>query len=166
MAVDILLVTIITVFALFTIIGQNPIVSAFSLLMCLVSLGGVYYKLGSPFLAAVQILVYAGAMSILFIFVLMLLNLEELKQSLKRVNLKPIVGVLAMSLTLGMLAMIVYENSDYLSLDKMPLTKMNALFDRLFIQYAVPFEVATVLLFTAIVTSVFIMKRSKGEVGK
>jgi NADH-quinone oxidoreductase subunit J len=58
-------------------VGQrNPTYSAFALIVTLVSLSGVFGLLGSPFIAALQVIVYAGAIMVLFLFVLMLLNVK------------------------------------------------------------------------------------------
>lgn len=60
------------------VIGQrNPIYSAFALVVTLCSLAGIYGLLGSPFIAALQVIVYAGAIMVLFLFVLMLLNVQS-----------------------------------------------------------------------------------------
>jgi NADH-quinone oxidoreductase subunit J len=60
------------------VIGQrNPIYSAFSLIVVFCSLSGIYGLLGSPFIATLQIVVYAGAIMVLFLFVLMLLNVKK-----------------------------------------------------------------------------------------
>ena len=58
------------------VIGQkNPIYSAFALIVTLCSLSVIFGLLGSPFIAALQVIVYAGAIMVLFLFVIMLLNL-------------------------------------------------------------------------------------------
>jgi len=60
------------------VIGQrNPVYSAFALVVTLCSLAGIYGLLGSPFIAALQVIVYAGAIMVLFLFVLMLLNVQR-----------------------------------------------------------------------------------------
>jgi NADH-quinone oxidoreductase subunit J len=59
------------------VVGQrNPTYSAFALIVTLVSLSAVFGLLGSPFIAALQVVVYAGAIMVLFLFVLMLLNVK------------------------------------------------------------------------------------------
>ena len=60
--------------ALVVIAQRNPIYSAFALIVTLCSLSGIYGLLGSPFIAVLQIIVYAGAIMVLFLFVLMLLR--------------------------------------------------------------------------------------------
>jgi NADH-quinone oxidoreductase subunit J len=62
--------------ALVVVSQRNPTYSAFALIVTLVSLSGVFGLLGSPFIAALQIVVYAGAIMVLFLFVLMLLNVR------------------------------------------------------------------------------------------
>ena len=62
--------------ALAMVTQRNPTYSAFALIVTLVSLAAVFGLLGSPFIAALQIVVYAGAIMVLFLFVLMLLNVK------------------------------------------------------------------------------------------
>jgi NADH-quinone oxidoreductase subunit J len=63
--------------ALGVVLQRNPIRSAFSLIVTLCSLSAIYGLLGSPFIAALQVIVYAGAIMVLFLFVLMLLNVRR-----------------------------------------------------------------------------------------
>ncbi|HET7294222.1 MAG TPA: NADH-quinone oxidoreductase subunit J [Vicinamibacteria bacterium] len=63
--------------ALGVILQRNPIHSAFALIVTLCSLSAIYGLLGSPFIAALQVIVYAGAIMVLFLFVLMLLNVRK-----------------------------------------------------------------------------------------
>jgi NADH-quinone oxidoreductase subunit J len=63
--------------AVVVIAQRNPVYSAFALIVTLCSLSGIYGLLGSPFIAVLQIIVYAGAIMVLFLFVLMLLNVKQ-----------------------------------------------------------------------------------------
>jgi NADH-quinone oxidoreductase subunit J len=63
--------------ALVVVAQRNPLYSAFALIVTLCSLSGIYGVLGSPFIGALQLIVYAGAIMVLFLFVLMLLNVER-----------------------------------------------------------------------------------------
>ncbi|MEL6675084.1 MAG: NADH-quinone oxidoreductase subunit J [Bacteroidota bacterium] len=65
--------------ALGLIFNRNPIYAALSLILNFFSIAGLYLSLGAEFLAAIQILVYAGAIMVLFLFVIMLLNLQDEK---------------------------------------------------------------------------------------
>ena len=64
-------------FAISMVYHRNPIFSAISLVGVFISLACIYVTLAAPFIAAVQILVYAGAIMVLVVFVIMLLNLDE-----------------------------------------------------------------------------------------
>jgi NADH-quinone oxidoreductase subunit J len=63
--------------ALLVIVQRNPIYSAFALIVTLCSVSFIFGLLGSPFIAALQVIVYAGAIMVLFLFVLMLLNVKR-----------------------------------------------------------------------------------------
>jgi len=77
----------IAVFALFAFLAvisaivvvshRNPVYAVMSLVITLISLAVLFVLLGAPFIAAIQVLVYAGAILVLFLFVIMLLNVEE-----------------------------------------------------------------------------------------
>ena len=62
--------------AVIVVAQRNPVYSAFSLIVTLCSLSAIYGLLGSPFIAILQVVVYAGAIMVLFLFVLMLLNVR------------------------------------------------------------------------------------------
>lgn len=160
MTLDILLSLFCAILAIVVVVSPNPMVSAFSLLTMFVGLAGIFFQLGSSFLSAIQVLVYAGAIAILFIFVLMLLNIEDLKKIPERTNLKPIVGIVATLILLGVFSIIITNNFDYLSTDKLVQTDMLKLFQKLFEKYLVPFELATMLLLGAIVATICMLKKS------
>src|ERR1043165_3587846 len=65
------------IFALVVITNRNPVVSALSLVVSFFALAVMYVLLDAPFLAALQVIVYAGAIMVLFLFVIMLLNLQH-----------------------------------------------------------------------------------------
>ncbi len=86
-------------------LSRNPVTSAMFLVMTMISISGLFVLLGAYFLAAVQILVYAGAVMVLFLFVIMLLDLQETAR--RKLNL--------VSLAMGILAVgalfLVYKSS-------------------------------------------------------
>ena len=71
-------------FALGVLLNRNPIMSAFSLVLTMVGLSAVFYSLGAQFIAWVQLIVYAGAVMVLFVMVLMLFNLEKEDQAFSK----------------------------------------------------------------------------------
>lgn len=163
MTLDILLTVLCSVFALVVVISSNPMVSAFALLTMFVSMAGIFFQLGSPFISAIQVLVYAGAIAILFIFVLMLLNIDDIKRHPNKANVKPIVGIIGALVLLGVFSLIITNNMDYLSKDQLPETSMMKLFTELFQKYLVPFELATILLLASVVAVVSMLKKSFRE---
>ncbi|MCS7008603.1 MAG: NADH-quinone oxidoreductase subunit J [Chthoniobacterales bacterium] len=64
-------------FAGLVVVMRNPVASALSLVMCFICLAGLYFTLDAFFIGIIQILVYAGAVMVLFLFIIMLLNLKE-----------------------------------------------------------------------------------------
>ena len=86
-------------------LSRNPVTSAMFLVITMISISGLFVLLGAYFLAAVQILVYAGAVMVLFLFVIMLLDLQEIAR--RKLNL--------VSLAMGILAVgalfLVYKSS-------------------------------------------------------
>lgn len=90
--------------ALVMITQRSPIGSAFALIVVLCSLSAIYGLLGSPFIAALQILVYAGAVMVLFLFVIMLLNVRAEEPY-------PSQGGLLRIAALGLVAVLVVEVS-------------------------------------------------------
>lgn len=166
MAMDILLTLLTVVFALMVVFSKKTVVAAFSLLMTLLSLAMIYFQLGTIFLSAVQILINAGAVAILFVFVMMLINLEEFSNNRERNKVKLVISTFTMLVVLGVLALIINNNIETLSIVNLSDTSMAALFDKLFNSYFIPFELTTVLLLASIVASVVITgheKHSKEE---
>ncbi|MBP9673930.1 MAG: NADH-quinone oxidoreductase subunit J [Bacteriovoracaceae bacterium] len=144
-------------FATVMLFSKNQIASAFSLLLVLLSMAGIFFELGSPFLAVIQVIVYAGAITILFVFVLMFFHLPS---SFKKEQLKLrehlIMGLT--SLFLITLSFIFYYKKDFLKNDLLPYTDMYDLFSILFEKYLVPFELLTLLLFATILAVVMMTK--------
>ena len=147
------------VFGVIVVFSRNPVVSAFSLLVTFIGFGGIYFRLGSVFLTTVQILVYAGAIAILFVFVLMLMNLEEKRIPSSKKNYGLAAGIVAVLAFFGILTIIIFNNTDYLETDRLSTVPMNTLFTKLFETYLVPFELSTILLMGAIVAVVFISQK-------
>jgi NADH-quinone oxidoreductase subunit J len=87
------------------VVGQrNPLYSAFGLIVTLCSLSAIFGLLGSPFIAALQVIVYAGAIMVLFVFVVMMLNLGPASVAQERGWLKP--GIWAGPVILGTLLLL------------------------------------------------------------
>jgi NADH-quinone oxidoreductase subunit J len=142
---------------------RNPLYSAISLIGVFIALSSLYVTLAAPFIAAVQVIVYAGAIMVLVIFVIMLLNVEHSEPRRKR--LKFLVPV-----ALGMATILIAETAFILySVQTSPKTPPGSISDvglthsigeGLFTGYLLPFEVTSVLLLMAIVGAMSLARRT------
>ncbi|MBI4538089.1 MAG: NADH-quinone oxidoreductase subunit J [Gemmatimonadetes bacterium] len=149
---------------------KNPIGSLLSLVLTLASLAGIFVLLDAHFLAAIQVIVYAGAIMVLFLFVIMLLNLGHDYHPDIRGGLWAVFGFAVSGLLGGLLARYLgsAEEAPVMPLGGGP-EALRALLERhnavgaiaqaLFRDYLVPFEVTSVLLLVAIVGAVVLAKR-------
>jgi NADH-quinone oxidoreductase subunit J len=138
---------------------RNPVTSAMFLVLAIVSMAGLFVQLHAFFLAAVQVLVYAGAVMVLFVFVIMLLDLKEEE----RRRIKPVMaGLAAVAAAMIALAMIrtIKQSTVGFSLTR-PAAEGSTieLGRRLFTQFALPFEVLSLLLLVAMIGAVLLSKR-------
>jgi NADH-quinone oxidoreductase subunit J len=139
--------------------SRNPVTSAMFLVLTIISLAGLFVLLHAFFLAAVQILVYAGAVMVLFLFVIMLLDLkEEERRKIKSFGL--ITGLISVGAIAAIFlkALVTAKPGANVSLpalegDPVPLGKL------LFTQYLLPFEVVSVLLLVAMVGVILLSKK-------
>src|SRR6266566_4542675 len=89
--------------------SRNPVTSAMFLVLSIASLAGLFVLLGAFFLAAVQVLVYAGAVIVLFLFVIMLLDVkEEQRRKIRKFNI--ITGVVAVGAILGVFVKVILSS--------------------------------------------------------
>lgn len=163
MTIDILLTLLTTVFALAVVFSKRTVVAAFALLMTLLSIAMIYFQLGTIFLSAVQVLINAGAIAILFVFVMMLINLDQFSNNCEKSKVKLIISSFTILVILGVFALVINNNIESLSLVNLSDNSMKTLFDKLFNTYYLPFEMATVLLLSAIVACVVITTYVKNE---
>jgi len=138
---------------------RSPVTSAMFLVLTIVSLAGLFVLLHAFFLAAVQILVYAGAVIVLFLFVIMLLDLKEEE----RRTIKAVAGVLAV-VAVGALAfvMIGVLRDGHVGVGLTP-SKVEGstanLGVRLFTNFALPFELISLVLLVAMMGTVLLSKK-------
>lgn len=163
MVTDILLTLLTVVFALMVVFAKRTVVAAFALLMTLLCIAMIYFQLGTLFLSAVQVLINAGAIAILFVFVMMLINLEQLTNIRERSKVKLAIAGVTTLLILGVIAVVVNNNIETLSLVNLTDNSMNSLFEKLFNVYYLPFELATVLLLASIVACIVITSHGKKD---
>ena len=140
--------------------SHNPVTSAMFLVMTIVSLAGLFVLLHAFFLAAVQVLVYAGAVMVLFLFVIMLLDIRE--EERRRMKVFGAVTGLASVGGLGALLIRTIWTSGVGGGDLSSPTlegETKLLGKILFTQYLLPFEVVSVLLLVAMVGVILLSKR-------
>jgi NADH-quinone oxidoreductase subunit J len=157
--------------SLLVIAQRNPIYSVLYLIASFGALSALYVLLEAPFVAMIQIIVYAGAIMVLFLFVVMLLNAphEDTEEDLER-GVRPTVsgGVRAFGvlLALTLVAEVIWalavtrRNGDQFAGEAV--SSVAAIGRSLFTDYAFPFEVTSILILVALVGSVVLARRESG----
>lgn len=149
--------------ALMVLISKNPVHSVLWLVMVFFAISGHYILLNAQFLAIVNIIVYAGAIMVLFLFVVMLINLNKEKEGNRNIwrLLTAIVsgGSLLMILTSLVRQSTELNNKQALSGDG-NIGLISNLGKLLFNQYVVPFEISSVLFLSAMVGAIVIGKKN------
>jgi len=150
------------------LLQSHPITSALSLIVVMVSLAVLYLLLGAEFLAIAQIIVYAGAIMVLFTFVVMLLNADREERTLGS-HAARVVGFPAVVAILAALATVILKTQglgragmDGLS-NVRGLTNIEELSTVLFTKLLLPFEVTSVLILIAILGAVALAQRGNGK---
>lgn len=151
--------------ALSTVIARNPIRGAMGLLLTIVGIAGLFIQLQAQFLAAIQVIVYAGAVVVLFVFAIMLLGTDavdrggEVKSSVAR-------AIGGASIAFGVMAALVLigpkvaEHPTRFSKVAADHGSVSAMGSLLFTTAIVPFELATALLVVAVVGAIALARPS------
>jgi NADH-quinone oxidoreductase subunit J len=145
------------------IVSKNQAYNALFLVLAFASLGGLFGLLGAPFMAVVQIIIYAGAIMVLFIFVIMMVNLRE---GLSPEKKKWTIAAAAIA-GLILLAEIVVAvkgapavpmcGGETTGSEPVELGRL------LFTKYLYPFEITSILIIAALVGAVVLVKKKEGE---
>src|SRR5262245_60552279 len=140
-------------------LSRNPVTSAMSLVMCIASMAGLFVLLEAYFLAAVQILVYAGAVMVLFLFVIMLLDVkEEERRHWKMFGLGA--GLVSVGAIAASLMRLIWAGKPGATLPAATLAgETRQLGHVLFEKYLLPFEVLSLLLLVAMVGAILLSKK-------
>ena len=161
MITDIFLTIITMAFALMVVFSKKTVVAAFALLMTLLSIAMIYFQLGTVFLSAIQVIVNAGAVAILFVFVMMLINLEQFQNNRETRKAKLIISSATVLIIFVVFALIINNNIEALGTNNIVDNTMKPLFEKLFNVYYLPFEMATVLLLASLVACIVISGQDK-----
>jgi NADH-quinone oxidoreductase subunit J len=146
--------------AIGVISSKNPIYSVLWLIVVFFAISGHYVLMNAQFLAIVNIIVYAGAIMVLFLFVVMLMNLNADAEPIKNVYMK-MAGVIS-GLTLMIVFVAALSASEQHSTILRPGTSVGLIKNlglALFNKYVVPFEISSVLFLSAMVGAVVIGKK-------
>lgn len=153
----------ITVIAVLLMIFQaNPVASAIYLVLSFFSLAVLYVLLQAPFVAALQILVYAGAIMVLFIFVIMLLNLKNDEISYEKICAKSVGIVLLGTGLFGFLAHYLFKIPAVgFIVPPVNFGNVNGIAELMLNDYVVPFEVMGILLLVGLVGAIVLGRREE-----
>jgi len=149
-------------FAINLLVQRHPIYSALSLIGVMASLASLYLMLGAEFVAAVQVIVYAGAIMVLFVFVIMLLNAgEEERTDLSRVT--RYIGLPVATALLAETGWLLYRAwpRDVGVVPDRLIGHTTAVGHMLFKEYVLPFELTSVVILIAILGAVVLAKKEQ-----
>ncbi|MEW6665867.1 MAG: NADH-quinone oxidoreductase subunit J [Thermodesulfobacteriota bacterium] len=151
--------------ALVMVTNRKPVSAAMSLIVTMFCLAGLYVLLDAHLMAALQIIVYAGAIMVLFLFVIMLLNIQEKEGSIPAhtILLQAVAIVVVGAIFLGVMNLVKVD-APTAALGEFGTTK--GVGKMLFTTYLLPFEIASVLLLAAIVGAVILAKRRIDDPGR
>ncbi len=150
--------------AIFTITCRNAVRSALSLIVSLLGVAGIYLMQQAEFLFAVQIVLYVGGIMVLFLFVIMLVNLDQAAME-RQYNRQWLVALTAVALVAAEVAYFLYRGQSAFQIAQpaaappSALGNTEVLADALFSEYLLPFEIASILLLVAVVGSVIMAKK-------
>lgn len=147
-------------FALMVVFSRNPVNSVLYLVLTFFCIAGHYLLLNAQFLAVVHIAVYAGAIMVLFLFVIMLMNLNQDTEPQKTVITKLIAGVIGGLLLFVMVGAL--KGTEQLQLSHYGHSEIGLVKNLgkvLFKEYLFPFEIVSILLLSALVGAIMIGKR-------
>jgi len=140
---------------------RNIIHSAVAMMICFGSLAGMYALLGAPIVAAAQVLIYLGAISVLILFAIMLTQAGDASLPPPYHRQMPIAIVVA----LGILGLVVWAviQTDWGAGAELVAATVDAIAIALFTTYALPFEIISVLLLVAIIGAIYLARRPEED---
>ena len=147
--------------ALMVITSKNPVYSVIWLIVTFFTISGHYLLLNAQFLAIVNIIVYAGAIMVLFLFVIMLMNLSKDTEPQKNKWLKLAGAIAGGCLLLVMVAALRNTEQNMTEMATGNIGLIQNLGKVLFSEYVVPFEISSILFLSAMVGAVVLGKREK-----
>jgi NADH-quinone oxidoreductase subunit J len=145
--------------AVLVVLLRNPIYCALSLLILFFHVAGLYITLHAEFLAAVQVLVYAGAILVLYLFVVMLLNVRAEDRYHAQMPVAALLGIMILT---EFLLLLMSSRSPGVSDAEFSVTSMGnteSIGEVLYTQYLYPFEIASLILLVAMIGAIILAKK-------
>jgi NADH-quinone oxidoreductase subunit J len=170
MSLDLIFFLLLSLISISTALGmllsRNAVYSALFLVLNFITVAVFYLLLGAPFIAMAQVTVYAGAIMVLFLFVIMLLGAESLPQAQVLPWQKPLAGLLAVALAVEATFIFVTRArpiGDVAQPDASvnTVTNLRDLGEALFTQYLLPFEVTSILLLVSMLGAIVLIRKEK-----
>lgn len=151
-------------FAAVMVVHRNPVKSVLAVVVSFFGLAVCYVLLSAPFIAAIQVIVYAGAILVLFLFVLMLLNVpEETREPDPRPVQRFLGGAAILVFAASLLGLVKTHGASHALASAPPSADIAPLAKLLFSSGLLPFEALSVLLLAALVGSYVLARREGGE---
>jgi NADH-quinone oxidoreductase subunit J len=145
--------------ALVVVGHKNPVYSTLSLVVTLFSVAVMFVLLGAPFVGALQILIYTGAILVLFLFVIMLLNVTREEAAVSTQKVQTAAALLGALVFGGMLALLFWNARRPLDPLTADFVSMKSLARNLFANYLLPFEIVGLLLLVAVIGATVAARR-------
>ena len=140
---------------------RNIIHSAIAMMVCFGSLAGMYALLGAPIVAAAQVLIYLGAISVLILFAIMLTQAGDANLP-SPFHRQAILAALAAVVVVGLIGWAVVQ-TDWGNATVIIVIALDALSRALFTDYALPFEILSLLLLAAIIGAIYLARRPEDD---
>src|SRR5689334_4206728 len=140
------------VFGLAVVLNRNPVASAMSLVICFLGLAALFMSLNAFFVGVIQVLVYAGAVMVLFLFIIMLLDLRA--EKLRKINWPATAGGVAVAIVflvqvLSVIGRFQPARQPFPPLSATPVDDVRGIGMRLFESYNLPFQIIGILVLVA-----------------
>ncbi len=144
-------------FAVLVIFQKNVMHSVLYLAFAVLAISGVFFTLQAEFLGAVQIIVYAGGIVVLYIFVIIIVNLNEIKKEKRKIF--PKFFIIGISILFLVEIVYIFLKNQIRIISGAEYPDIEALAEMLLSKYIIPFEVASILLLAVLIGSIIIARR-------
>ncbi|KJR99633.1 MAG: NADH-ubiquinone oxidoreductase [Peptococcaceae bacterium BRH_c4a] len=156
------LAAVVVISALLVVFVRNIVHSVLWLAVCFVSLAGVFLTLNADFIAAVQVMVYAGAVCIMVVFGIMLIRRRDMGET-NLFNGQTVAAAGVTALVIMLSGFLSFKVGSVTSPAPVPADTVGNIATLLLSKYVIPFEVAALLLLVALVGAVFLAKEVKAD---